>query len=57
MKQSLVEETLSPEEANARRRYYRLTSLGRRVLSGEIARLEGVVKEARLRRVPQQGRI
>ena len=57
MKQSLVEETASPEEANARRRYYRLTSLGRRVLSGEIARLEGVIKEARLRRVPQPGRI
>ena len=32
-----------------RRRYYRLSSLGRGVLSGEIARLEGVVRDARLR--------
>ena len=32
-----------------RRRYYRLSSLGRRVLSAEIARLEGVVRDARLR--------
>jgi DNA-binding PadR family transcriptional regulator len=32
-----------------RRRYYRLSSLGRSVLSGEIARLEGVVRDARLR--------
>jgi DNA-binding PadR family transcriptional regulator len=32
-----------------RRRYYRLSSLGRTVLSGEIARLEGVVRDARLR--------
>ena len=32
-----------------RRRYYRLTALGRRVLSTEIARLEGVVREARQR--------
>jgi DNA-binding PadR family transcriptional regulator len=32
-----------------RRRYYRLSSLGRIVLSNEIARLEGVVRDARLR--------
>ena len=32
-----------------RRRYYRLSSLGRGVLSAEIARLEGVVRDARLR--------
>ena len=32
-----------------RRRYYRLSSLGRSVLSDEIARLEGVVRDARLR--------
>ena len=31
-----------------RRRIYRLTAQGRRVLSGEIARLEGVVRQARL---------
>jgi DNA-binding PadR family transcriptional regulator len=31
-----------------RRRYYRLTPLGRSILSAEIARLEGVVREAKL---------
>jgi DNA-binding PadR family transcriptional regulator len=30
-----------------RRRYYRLTTAGRRVLSAEVARLEGVVREAK----------
>ncbi len=35
-------------DEDPRRRYYRLTGLGRRVLSGEIARLEGVIREARL---------
>jgi DNA-binding PadR family transcriptional regulator len=37
----------SPNE-DPRRRYYRMTSFGRRVLSADVARLEGVVKEARL---------
>ena len=32
-----------------RRRYYRLSGFGRRILSAEVARLEGVVREARLR--------
>jgi len=32
-----------------RRRYYRLTSIGRGVLAAEAARLAGVVREARLR--------
>src|SRR5579864_7440272 len=31
-----------------RRRYYRLTRFGRSVLSAEIARLDGVVREAKL---------
>ena|SRR6059036_256338 len=30
-----------------RRRYYRLTGLGRRMLAAEVARLEGVVREAK----------
>lgn len=30
-----------------RRRYYRLTGLGRRVLTAEVARLEGVVRDAK----------
>lgn len=56
VKQGLVEELpLRPEEE--RRRYYRLSSLGRRVLSAEITRLEGVVREARIHiRAPQPRR-
>jgi DNA-binding PadR family transcriptional regulator len=49
MKQGLVEEADGRAEESSRRRYYRLSSLGRAVLSAEIARLEGVVSEARLR--------
>lgn len=36
-----------------RRRYYRLTDLGRRVTSAEVARLEGIVRLARGRRFGQ----
>lgn len=32
-----------------RRRYYRLTPLGRGVLMAEVTRLEGVIRDARLR--------
>jgi DNA-binding PadR family transcriptional regulator len=38
-----------PGDDDPRRRYYRLSSLGRGVLAAEIARLEGVVREGRLR--------
>jgi len=49
MKLGLVEEVSGrPEDEGSRRRYYRLSSLGRGVLSAEILRLEGVVREARL---------
>ncbi|MGI8989007.1 MAG: PadR family transcriptional regulator [Bryobacteraceae bacterium] len=48
LKQGLVEES-GDEAEGSRRRCYRLSSLGRRVLSSEIARLEGVVREAKLR--------
>jgi DNA-binding PadR family transcriptional regulator len=57
VKQGLVEDVGSPEDENSRRRYYRLSSLGRGVLSAEISRLEGVVKEARIRRVPEPRRV
>jgi DNA-binding PadR family transcriptional regulator len=57
VKQALVEEIGGPEGESSRRRYYRLSSLGRGVLSAEIARLEGVVKEARIRRVPEPRRV
>jgi len=50
MKQRMVEEVAGRrEEENSRRRYYRLSSLGRGVLSQEIARLEDVVHEGRTR--------
>jgi DNA-binding PadR family transcriptional regulator len=50
MKQRMVEEVAGPrEEENSRRRYYRLNSLGRGVLSREIERLEDVVHEGKLR--------
>jgi len=43
-----VEETQRrAADGDPRRRYYRLTGLGRRVLTVEVARLEGVVREAK----------
>ena len=49
MNQAMVEE--APRRSandDPRRRYYRLTPFGRSVLSTEIARLESVVREAKL---------
>ena len=44
----IVEESRrQPAGEDPRRRYYRLTGLGRRVLAEEIARLEGVLREAK----------
>jgi hypothetical protein len=48
MEQGLVQE-VSPDREESRRRYYRLNSLGRRVVAAEIARLEGVVRDGRIR--------
>ena len=45
----LVQEVESPTSESTRRRYYRLTKLGQAVLSGEISRLEGVVRDGRLK--------
>ena len=39
----------APDVDDARRIYYRLTSLGRRVLAAEIARLEDLVRAARVK--------
>src|SRR6266567_3396049 len=49
MNQGIVEE--SPQrhdDDDPRRRYYRLTRFGRTVLAADVARLEGVVRKARL---------
>ena len=48
--QRLVQEVPNHPGTNddPRRRYYRLSSLGRGVLTAEVSRLEGVVREARL---------
>jgi DNA-binding PadR family transcriptional regulator len=49
MEQRLVQEAgRRSGNEDPRRRYYRLTSQGRGVLSAEISRLEGVVRDARL---------
>lgn len=50
MKQGMVEEAARPhDEENSRRRRYRLSTLGRGVLSQEIARLDDVVREGKRR--------
>src|SRR5580698_1303193 len=45
MDQGMVQEVANEDP---RRRKYRLSSLGRKVLTAEISRLEGVVRQARL---------
>jgi len=40
-----------PELDDERRRYYRITPFGRQVLEAEVARLEQVVKVARLKKL------
>jgi DNA-binding PadR family transcriptional regulator len=49
MSQGLIEET-GPRSSkeDPRRRYYRLSTLGREVLGTEVRRLEGVLREARI---------
>jgi DNA-binding PadR family transcriptional regulator len=47
--QGLVQELRRVDHEDSRRRYYRLNSLGRSVLAAEIARLESVVRDGRLR--------
>jgi DNA-binding PadR family transcriptional regulator len=61
--QKLVNHAMVEESArrgaddDPRRRYYRLTPFGRRVLTAEIARLESVIREARTHlRIPSTRR-
>ena len=46
-----TEERPDPALDDERRRYYRLTPLGRRVAAAEIARLESIVEMARAKRL------
>jgi DNA-binding PadR family transcriptional regulator len=45
--QGLVQERA--QERDSRRRYYRLSGLGKGVLAAEISRLESVIRDAKLR--------
>src|SRR5258707_11936356 len=55
MNLAMVEEAPSPpENDNPRRRYYRLTSLGRSVLSAEVARLERMIRDAKAHLRPRR---
>jgi DNA-binding PadR family transcriptional regulator len=49
MQNGFIREVEDREQESARRRYYRLTALGQAVLRGEITRLEGVIRDGRLR--------
>jgi DNA-binding PadR family transcriptional regulator len=53
LEEELIEEANTGQRATAddpRRRYYRLSPFGRRVLAAEIARLEELLKAARAKR-------
>lgn len=49
----LIEDAPSPPEADARRRYFRLTALGRRVLAAETERLARLVRLSRSHLAPR----
>jgi DNA-binding PadR family transcriptional regulator len=46
--QGLVSEITKRGEEDSRRRYYRLTSLGKRVVNAEIGRLESIFRDAKV---------
>jgi DNA-binding PadR family transcriptional regulator len=48
LEQGIVQEGSRKSGEDSRRRYYRLSSLGRAILAAEISRLEGVIRDARL---------
>lgn len=53
IEEDLIEESSVrplPEDDDARRRYYRLTQLGRRVLAAETERLEDLIRAIRAKR-------
>lgn len=60
IEQDLIEESParpSPERDDPRRRYYRLTSLGRRVLAAESERLEELVRIVHGKRAMRERRM
>jgi DNA-binding PadR family transcriptional regulator len=59
LEQGLIEESTERPDAeldDERRRYYRISDLGRDVLAAEAARLEQMVSLARVKRVLTDGR-
>ena len=57
VRQGMVKELgAKSDDEDTRRRYYRLTALGSRVLTVEISRLETVVRDARLQMRPARPR-
>jgi len=56
LKAKLIEESderPDPALDDERRRYYRLTDFGRKVLAGEVQRLSTLVQVAQVKRVPR----
>jgi DNA-binding PadR family transcriptional regulator len=49
--EGLIDEAPRPEGADGRRKYYRVTSLGRRVVAAESRRLEALLDVARAERM------
>jgi len=48
LEQRIVQEASSARDSDPRRRYYRLTGLGHDILRAEIARLETIIRDAKL---------
>jgi DNA-binding PadR family transcriptional regulator len=51
LKLSLIEETSKHDEPEGRRRYYRLTSAGTKLLQAELGRMDAVVQLARRKKL------
>jgi DNA-binding PadR family transcriptional regulator len=57
LEQGIIEESRQKSLAeDSRRRYYKLTRFGRRLLAAEITRLDGVVRQARVHLRPRPER-
>jgi DNA-binding PadR family transcriptional regulator len=53
---SWVEVSDSPSDVDERRRYYRLTGLGKRAIEAEVKRMEALVRAAKQPRSPRPSR-